>query len=45
LKDCATLGLDPDITTYTSDSFPQILEMGLKLINVGQCRLNPRNPC
>ena len=28
LKDCATLGLDYDKLTYTSDSFPQIFEVG-----------------
>ena len=36
LDDCKTLGLDPDIITYTSDSFPRILEIGTKLIKEGQ---------
>jgi len=36
LADCATLGLDHDVVTYTSDSFPQILEIGAKLIREGK---------
>ena len=36
LQDCKTLGLDPDVITYTSDSFSQILEMGTKLIKEGK---------
>ena len=36
LDDCKTLGLDPDVITYTSDSFPRILEIGTKLIKEGQ---------
>ena len=32
MKDIKTLGLDPDIVTYTSDSFDLIIEMGTKLI-------------
>lgn len=36
LDDCKILGLDPDVITYTSDSFPRILEIGTKLIKEGQ---------
>lgn len=36
LKDCETLGLDPDLITYTSDSFPQILQIGTRLIKEGK---------
>lgn len=35
MNDCKTLGLDPDVITYTSDSFPQILELIEKLIKQG----------
>jgi|TARA_B110000967_G_scaffold210071_1_gene270226 glutamyl-tRNA synthetase len=35
LDDCKTLGLDQDVITYTSDSFPQILEIGTRLIKEG----------
>lgn len=37
MQDCETLGLDPDVITYTSDSFSQILEMGTKLIK--ECKM------
>ena len=30
LKDCETLGLDPDLITYTSDSFVQILQISAR---------------
>lgn len=36
MQDCDALGLDPDVITYTSDSFPQLLEMGAKLIREGK---------
>ena len=36
LKDCATLGLDYDKLTYTSDSFPQILKLGDKMMKEGK---------
>jgi glutamyl-tRNA synthetase len=36
MKDIATLGLDADVVTYTSDSFDAILEMGEKLIKEGK---------
>ena len=36
LKDCETLGLDPDLITYTSDSFVQILDIGTRLIKEGK---------
>ena len=36
MRDIATLGLDPDVVTYTSDSFDAILKMGEKLIKEGK---------
>ena len=36
LKDCATLGLDYDKLTYTSDSFPQILKLGDTMMKEGK---------
>lgn len=36
MKDCDALGLDPDVITYTSDSFQQILDIGTQLIKDGK---------
>ena len=36
MRDIKTLGLDPDVVTYTSDSFDAILAMGEKLIKEGK---------
>lgn len=36
MRDIATLGLDQDVVTYTSDSFDAILAMGEKLIKEGK---------
>ena len=36
LRDCEILGLEPDMVTYTSDSFEQILDMGTRLIKEGK---------
>ena len=36
MEDIKTLGLDPDVVTYTSDSFDAILETGEKLIEDGK---------
>ena len=36
LKDCATLGLDYDKLTYTSDSFPQLVKLGDKMMKEGK---------
>ena len=36
MEDIKTLGLDPDVVTYTPDSFDAILETGEKLIEEGK---------
>ena len=36
MQDIKTLGLDPDVVTYTSDSFDAILKMGEKLLKEGK---------
>lgn len=35
LSDCKTLGADIDKVTYTSDYFPQMLDLAERLINAG----------